>query len=429
MSTDHDNTKKPDALELGINDVKESHPLNAENFPHCYFSPRSEKWIVRNTIQNLEYFMKYHRINARLNEMSYLVEVELNSRTEFSAKNHDHFVVIKSLLAESGLDKTLNVNDYATQIAIKNLYHPTRDWITSKPLTTTGNIKRIVAALKPANPLLAEILLTTWMVSGIKAWFHPKGVAAQGNLVLCGKTGTRKTSFIKSLLPDDMILEGHVLKTSKDGNKITALKYAITEMGEISASIKASGNDELKGFFTTQVDSIRVPYGKIDTVKPRRTIFAGTVNDARFLTDETGNRRYWIIDVTDVIDTDHGVDIQQLWAEALHLYNMGSPCFLTPEQEAMVTGANKSHEVENLMEELLLTQYDWEATRNRFLNCAEIMLELNEPLGNTKTEASMRRALRTLENNDKNLTIKRTGGGLVYEMPRLSFNKSNRLYL
>lgn len=427
MSTDNHTMKKPNALELGTNDVKESHPLSAENFPHCYFSTRSEKWVIKNTIQNLDYFLKYHQVKIKLNEMTYQVEVEMNSRIEYSAKNLDHFVVIKSLLAESNYDKVLNVNDYATQIAIQNMYHPVRDWITSKPLTTTGNIKRIVAALKPADPALTEILLTTWMVSGIKAWFHPKGVAAQGNLILCGKTGTRKTSFIKSLLPDGMILEGHVLNVHRDGNKITALAYAITEMGEIAASIKISGNDELKGFFTTQTDSIRVPYGKVDTIKPRRTIFAGTVNDARFLTDETGNRRYWVIKVTDVINTDHGVDMQQLWAEAKNLYDAGARCYLTPDQEEMVNSSNKTHEVENAMEELLLARYDWDASRTRYLNCAEIMEELDLPKGNKYTVNLMRQALRSLEKNTLHINIKHSKKGTVYEMPRLIFNLSSRI--
>jgi len=53
--------------------------------------------------------------------MSYRVEVQMGNKTAFSAKEIDHFVVIKSLLAESNLDKILNVNDYATQIAITNL--------------------------------------------------------------------------------------------------------------------------------------------------------------------------------------------------------------------------------------------------------------------------------------------------------------------
>ena len=133
-----------------------SHPLDPQNFPHNYYSPRSEKYIIKNTIQNLEYFLKYHGIKARLNEMSYRIEVTMNDRIEYSAKNIDHFVIIKSLLAEAGFEKVLNVNDYATQIAIKNMYHPTRYWILSKPLTTTGNIQKLVKALKTKDEKTTE---------------------------------------------------------------------------------------------------------------------------------------------------------------------------------------------------------------------------------------------------------------------------------
>ena len=404
-------------------DVDKSHPLDAKNFPHNYYSEGAKKYIIKNTIQNLDYFLKYHDIKARLNEMTYRVEVEMNKRIAYSTKNSDHFVIIKSLLAESIYDKVLNVNDYATQIAISNMYHPVRDWILSKPLTTTGNIKKIVQALKSKNPELSEILFTTWLVGGITAWFHPLGIAAQGNLILFGKGGTRKTSFIKSLLPHGMILEGHVMDVHKDGNKITALSHAITEMGEISASIKKSGNDPLKGFFTKQTDEIRVPYGKDDTIKPRRTIFCGTVNNEKFLTDVTGNRRYWVIDVTDVINTNHGVDIQQLWAEAKELYDNGHKAYLTPEQENIVNECNETYEVENSMEELLLAQYDWGAKRDREINCAEIMRELDLPLFNDR---KIREALRKLTKGPYSLIAKRKTKGIVYIMPRLSENTAYR---
>jgi len=398
---------------------KNSHPLDAESFPHHYFSERSEKYIIKNTIQNLEHFLKYHGIKTRLNEMNYRIEVTMNERIEYSAKNIDHFVVIKSLLAEAGYDKILNVNDYATQIAIKNMFHPTRDWILSKPLTTTGNIKRMVAALNTKNPEITEILLTTWLISGIKAWFHEDGVAAQGVLILCGKTGTRKTTFVKGLLPSTMLLEGHVLNTNKDGNKITALAYAITEMGEIGASIRASSDDGLKGFFTTEVDSIRVPYGRVDTIRERRTIFTGTVNEARFLTDETGNRRYWVIDIDDQIDTDHGVDPQQLWAEAKQLYDNGAKWYLKPEYEAKVSEINKLHDVENEMQELLLARYDWDEPRTRLLNCAEIIIDLDLQLASSRIESKLRKALRKMESESPHVTINHTKKGTVYELPRL----------
>lgn len=405
---------------------KKSHPLDPENFPHNYYSTRSEKYIVKNTIQNLEHFLKYHGIKARLNEMSYRVEVAMNDRIEYSAKNIDHFVIIKSLLAEANLEKVLNVNDYATQIAIKNMYHPTRDWILSKPLTTTGNIKRLVKALKTKDEKTTEILLTTWLVSGIRAWFHDEGIAAQGVLILCGKTGTRKTTFVKGLLPSSMLLEGHVLNTHRDGNKITALSRAITEMGEIMASIKVSGNDELKGFFTTEEDSIRVPYGKVDTIRPRRTIFTGTVNDSRFLSDETGNRRYWVIDIDKIINTDHGVDPQQLWAEAKQLYDNGAKWYLTPEQEKMVEDINKTHEIENEMQELLLSMYDWDEPRTRYLNFAQIMEDLRIPIENKHASKQLRKALRTIQKEQPNVVIRHSMKGTVYEMPRLILNIHER---
>jgi hypothetical protein len=67
-------------------------------------------------------------------------------------------------------------------------------------------------------------------------------------------------------------------------------------------------------------------------VAPDLASFIGTLNnEAGFLLDRTGNRRFLVCTLT-AIDWGYGerVDVHQVWAQAAHLYHSGAmPCRLS----------------------------------------------------------------------------------------------------
>jgi predicted P-loop ATPase len=64
-------------------------------------------------------------------------------------------------------------------------------------------------------------------------------------------------------------------------------------------------------------------------------MFMGTTNDAEYLIDQTGNRRFWPISCG-VIDIESLIrDRDQLWAEALVRFKAGDRWYLTPEIAAL----------------------------------------------------------------------------------------------
>jgi hypothetical protein len=68
---------------------------------------------------------------------------------------------------------------------------------------------------------------------------------------------------------------------------------------------------------------------------PRQCVFCASANELE-LGDVTGNRRIWPIPLAGEVDvTAIERDCEQIWGEAFHWHNKGSPWWLTPEIEAI----------------------------------------------------------------------------------------------
>lgn len=120
------------------------------------------------------------------------------------------------------------------------------------------------------------------------------------------------------------------IKKVDGADSIEALFGAwICEIPELSAFKRADDVESIKAFVTRTKDKYRKPYDKTPVEYPRRCIFIGTTNNAQFLSDKTGNRRFY-----PVTANSSGYDlyaheeeckeyIRQCWAEAKERYKKG----------------------------------------------------------------------------------------------------------
>ena len=149
-----------------------------------------------------------------------------------------------------------------------------------------------------------------------------------------GAQGLGKTLWFKRLADYDKgwLLEGATLNPSDKDSVKQAVSHWIVELGEIESTFKKSDIDQLKAFVTKKNDELRLPYDRAFTTYQRRTAFYASVNAREFLTDTSGNRRFWVVPVTG-INADHGLDMQQVWAEVKEtLYsNTNFDWYLTKE--------------------------------------------------------------------------------------------------
>jgi predicted P-loop ATPase len=94
------------------------------------------------------------------------------------------------------------------------------------------------------------------------------------------------------------------------------------ELAELD-SFNRADHTRAKQFFGSQIDRYRPSYGRMTQTFPRQCVFAGTTNQAEYLRDATGNRRYWPVKCTGVDAQALRRDRDQLWAEAFVAYSGG----------------------------------------------------------------------------------------------------------
>lgn len=160
-----------------------------------------------------------------------------------------------------------------------------------------------------------------FMISAIARIYQP-GCQCDYVLVLEGNQGNLKSSAVGVLggawfsdhLPD-------LHKNPKDVSQHLNGVW-IVEIAELSALVKADAT-AIKTFITRRTERYRRSYGRRDVVEPRQCVLIGTTNEATYLRDPTGGRRFWPVLVTRV-DLDRlKSDRDQLWAEAVHRYRAG----------------------------------------------------------------------------------------------------------
>lgn len=121
----------------------------------------------------------------------------------------------------------------------------------------------------------------------------------------------------------------------------------IVEVGELDA-FNRSDVGRIKQFLSQQADRFRAAYGRHVKEMPRKCVFFGTTNDAEFLTDRTGNRRFWPIAVginqaaKNIWNTLEG-EKDQIWAEAVMRYRIGEPLYLSGEVEKEAREQQENH--------------------------------------------------------------------------------------
>lgn len=204
-------------------------------------------------------------------------------------------------------------------VSQENTYHPIRTYLASLKWDGVKRLETMFIRWLGAEdtPLDREIT-RLWMMAGVDRVMRP-GCQFDEILITCGPQGLGKSRMLR------MLARGFFTNsiTALNMEKSTAEKLQgmwIVELGELDG-MKKGEQTQIKNFITATDDRYRGAYARAAVTHPRQCILAGTSNEASFLRDSTGERRYWIMPVVGTGDKGEmrgfKDEVDQLWAEAV----------------------------------------------------------------------------------------------------------------
>jgi hypothetical protein len=225
-------------------------------------------------------------------------------------------------------------------VADENRFHPIRDWLTGLQHDGKGRIdKWLIHVLgsdpERLSPTREEYLAKVgrYVLLGLVARVMDPGCKYDYSMVLEGPPGRMKSTMIKTLVGKAFFSDTHFdIGAGKEGfEQLEGLwGYELSEM----TALRKADSEQVKQFFSSQVDRFRGAYGRYVQAHPRQCVIFCSTNKQQYLYDLTGNRRFWPVRVHGLLRVEWLAKWrEQLFAEALALYRARERIYPTPEDE------------------------------------------------------------------------------------------------
>lgn len=243
-------------------------------------------------------------------------------------------------------------------VAHNNRFHPVRQYLESLKWDGVPRLATwlMVACLEedewdiernPRHAYLARV--GTWFIQGMCARVMQPGCKFDWMLILEGQQGMRKSTLFRTLGGEYFADTGLVLG-DKDSYQQLQGRW-IYEFSELDSFGKADVT-KIKSFVASASDYFRASFDRRARDYPRQLVFGGSTNEIHYLTDTTGNRRFWPVRVEKIIDIDWvAKERDQLFAEAMVRVAKGKRMFPTPaEEKTLFEPQQQDRAVENAIE-------------------------------------------------------------------------------
>jgi hypothetical protein len=229
-------------------------------------------------------------------------------------------------------------------------YDPVREWLMALPKWDgRDRLGEMADRVKTQTTNWRENF-KIWMRSMVSQWRSGRDAmyGAQMVLMFVGGQGTRKSTFMRMLLPKELMpfYIDRIDFTNKKEALRALSRFLLINIDEYDQISKAQ-TAYLKHLIQRTDVKERKMYSTMFEQQQRYAAFCATTNSLVPLKDESGSRRYLVIEVTDKIDTDtqgdKAIDYQQLYAQIVFEIEHGEEYAFTGERERQIVEANTDY--------------------------------------------------------------------------------------
>ena len=317
-----------------------------------------------------------HRQNAAKSAMQlqpqiWTIDDTVNGSLWSDHRDNDLRKVFEAPKTQGGYGIKVSDRDLQAALSIEannNGFHPIREFLEGLTWDGVARTERLFTDYLGADDnAYVRSISRLMLVAAVTRVYEP-GHKFDYAVIIEGLQGKGKSTFIQALGKSWF---GELDGDFHDAKGMVELMQGkwIMEIPELSGFNRGDVRT-IKAFISRQEDRARLAYARRAGNFPRQCIFIGSTNDREYLKDDTGGRRWWPVYCSiEEIDTNRLLgDVDQIWAEALHLYRelrakqpVGTlPLYLTdPEARRLALGAQEARRVESADDGLLGQIHAW----------------------------------------------------------------------
>jgi hypothetical protein len=333
--------------------------LRNQPFPVMMPPNKNGGWLPDKTAKENYIHLIQNKMNLTIRENLLTGRIEIGEEP----LEDIHIINISLYAWENKLNRDKDaIFDICVGIAKENQYNPVKDFIESKSYDhSVDHIKLLfntitVSSEEDAEALaLYEIYVKKFFVGMIRKIY---GLPWRGHgcLVFVGGQAMGKSRWLERI-GNEVYPQGYLTSRINIDDKDSFIRLANKYLWVVEELDSITSNKEagvVKDFLEKPDVTVRVPYARTSKDFKTITSFAAATNTASFLTDLSGNRRFWIIP-TNNLDLTTKINFQQLFAQAYDLaINQGAEWYLNTSELLLANKINQRYINNSNLEALAL---------------------------------------------------------------------------
>ena len=403
--------------DLSNKSVNENGEINITNDDEDEDKPKPTIIDRLETFLSNKYIFRHNIVSGKL-EFQYFGKKKWNVMNDFIENSMLRECLKARIKTNLSSLRSLLYSDFC------QLYNPFEDYFETLPEydLQTDYITQLANTITTTKQDLWQQCFKKWLVAMVGCVLNDK-VINHTVIVFSGKQGLGKTTWVEKLVPKQLkeyLFSGTINPNNKD-TLVQLAECMLINLDELE-NLNRSEIGSLKEIITKTQIRMRKAYGHNNETMPRRASFAGSVNTAQFLNDSTGSRRFLCFEV-EGIQYQHDVDINLVYAQALHLFNDGFRYWFDQEEIKSITENNEQYQLRSPEEELLLTWFEVTTKEQAqyFLTAAQISSKLAEKGKLNVSDASINKLGKALKKH--NFLRYKRNGNYVYAVKELNWEE------
>lgn len=211
------------------------------------------------------------------------------------------------------------IRDAVLLVADDNKFDTAQTWLSQLQWDGVPRVESFLAIYFGAESTPYTRAVSKYLWTALAGRIITPGAKADMVPILVGGQGVGKSTGVAAMVPDMDYFTEVSFHEKEDDLARRMRGRLLGEIGELRG-LHTRELETIKAFITRTHESWVPKYREFSVTFPRRIVFVGTTNKDEFLADETGNRRWLPVRVSQADVEAIRRDRLQLWAEASELY-------------------------------------------------------------------------------------------------------------